>query len=216
MLSGVLFYLLSTSYVGTKLIQPLENRYPPLSKPLQTKVDAIVVLGGGSYIGTPNLPLMEGAFKRLIYALTLAKRYNLPLIYSGGWDDSKAAKETLAAIAPAFLSQTDLFPTRFQPRFGIYFEDQSRDTYENAQFCRKFLRSYGIANPHILLVTSAFHMPRARMMFDKAGLKTLPAPTDYIASPHARLSFLPTITGFRQSYYALHEYLGLLIYRFKN
>jgi uncharacterized SAM-binding protein YcdF (DUF218 family) len=200
----LLFYLLSTTYVGTKLIEPLENRYPALQH-VPADVDAVVVLSGGNNLGAPNLPLMPGAFKRYMYGVMLAKKYNLPLVFSGGFHESDAA----AVVTKELNEMLDLNLT-------VRYENRSLDTYENARYTEQMLHKAGIPHPRVLLVTSAFHMPRAKLLFDRTHLDTIPAPTDYLASSLQHFWYLPSITGLRLSYHALHEYLGYLIYSFKS
>jgi len=214
LLLGLLFYLLSTNYVGTKLIEPLEHRYPPFDQ-LDQKADAVVVLGGGNNLGVPNLPLDPGAFKRFLYGLMLAKKYNLPLIYSGGFKDADAAEATAGEIAESLGIAIET-PTTFQHRFVLYFERRSRDTYQNALFTKRMLNTFGMQNPKLILVTSAFHMPRAKLLFDKVGLDTRPAPTDYKAASLVHFRFFPSIKGLKLTYFAMHEYVGYLRYLLKN
>ena len=64
----------------------------------------------------------------------------------------------------------------------------------------------------VVLVTQAFHMPRARQLFEAAGLEVIPAPTDFKGpgdGPLAFYDFLPQARAMQTSYYALHEWLGL-------
>ena len=69
----------------------------------------------------------------------------------------------------------------------------------------------------ILLVTSAWHMPRARMLFERRGLEVIPAPTDYemTAVSEAKVTFMdffPTADGLRWNAYAVKEWVGRLGY----
>ena len=64
----------------------------------------------------------------------------------------------------------------------------------------------------VVLVTQAFHMPRAVRLFRSAGLEVVPAPTNFITGGDTvigPLSFVPRINALRNSYYALHEWLGI-------
>ncbi len=212
--AALLFYLLSTDYVGTKLIDPLEKRYPPLQH-VPDNIDAVVMLSGGNNLNAPNLPLLPGAFKRYMYGIMLAKSHNLPVIFSGGFKESDAAK----VVTDELNTMLDLdltTPAKWQKAFGIWYEDRSKDTWKNALYTKAFLRENGIDHPNILLVTSAFHMLRAKMLFDKAGLDAIAAPTDYLASSLQHFWYLPSVTGLKMSYHALHEYVGYLLYRYKD
>ena len=211
---AILFYLLSTRLVGVWLAKPLENAYaPPASLP--KTIDAIVVPGGGNYLGTPNLPLLEGNMKRLLYGIMLAKKYNLPIIYTGGYRDPAAVTETVHELNE-MLDLNLTMPKKFVHHFSLYLETESRNTHENALFTKAFLHKAGISKPQICLVTSAFHMRRANMIFQKVGFQTIPAPTDFKAVLAANLNWLPETNALQLSYLALHEYLGYLRYLYKN
>lgn len=73
-------------------------------------------------------------------------------------------------VAPVF-ARLGLDPTR------IVFEDRSRNTAENAQLSKKKMNP--TAGENWLLVTSAFHMPRAVGSFRKVGWPVIPYPVDY-------------------------------------
>lgn len=85
------------------------------------------------------------------------------------------------------------------------------DTADNAQMSAVILKAAGIAR--VVLVTQAFHMPRARRLFEAAGLSVVPAPTDFkgLRRPAVDVfDFLPQAQASQTTYYALHEYLGLV------
>ena len=84
---------------------------------------------------------------------------------------------------------------------------------QNAVLSAAILRNAGIQR--VVLVTQAFHMPRAVRLFRAAGLEVVPAPTQFKTagrSPLGPLDLLPQSNALRNSYYALHEWLGLLVY----
>ena len=212
--SAVIFYLLSSRSVAVFLAMPLEQVFPPVQT-LSKDIDAVVVLGGGNYLGSPNLPLSEGGFKRFAYGMMLAKKYDLPLIFTGGWKDPQAVRQTVDECNR--MMDTNLtMPKTFSHHFSLYIEEKSKNTHENALFTKTFLENAGIKHPRICLVTSAFHILRANMVFQKIGFETVPAPTDYKAVYASHLNFLPSTDALKLSYLALHEYLGYLRYLFKN
>lgn len=72
---------------------------------------------------------------------------------------------------------------------------------------------------HLVLVTSAAHMPRAIRNFQAVGLNPIPAPTQYLTGRGSRsslLSWLPSSSALEKSELALHEYLGLLAWRWDH
>ena len=69
-----------------------------------------------------------------------------------------------------------------------------------------------------ILVTSAFHMPRSMLSFQKMGMEVVAAPTDYRAKRSALTwaDWLPSVSAMETSAAALHEYVGLPFYRISS
>ena len=89
-----------------------------------------------------------------------------------------------------------------------------RDTFENAAFTRKLMERRSLRKA--ILVTSAFHMRRARFLFEREGVDVLPYPTDFRTWPgkaYGRQDYLPTASALRNSVLALKEFLGYGWYR---
>ena len=117
------------------------------------------------------------------------------------WGYAQAAREL--GIAPARLQVLDT-PV---------------DTAQEARAVRAALVGTGAARPRLVLVTSAAHMPRAMRHFQAVGLDPLSAPTQHLAGRASgrRLSdWLPSATNLRKTESALHEYLGLLAWRWDH
>lgn len=195
------FWLISTPWVGNRLLAALEDTY---AEPRISEAQAIVVLGGGIHPQTPEYggdTLKSQTLERLRYAARLHRANRLPILVTGGRPEGGAAEAVLMAEA---LS-TD---------FGIaprWVESASQNTAENARFSRTMVQPVGI--DRILLVTHASHMPRAMASFKKAGFTVLPAPTMSNAQrPFHLLDLLPSASGLMQSRTAIHEWLGLLWY----
>ncbi len=74
------------------------------------------------------------------------------------------------------------------------------------------------ATAPIILVTSAYHMPRAKIIFAQQGLNVFPYPVDFSAN-ETRLTpmdFLPSAAALAKSTLSIREKMGQLFYRFKN
>ena len=169
--------VLSAFPLADRLLAKIEQTYPANSAP--ERVDGMIVLGGGGDLnvsrrwGRPELG--EGG-DRYVAALALARKYpEAVIVFTGG---SGALRDALSTAK----SESDLAREFFaahgilEPRLLI--EGQSRNTAENAQF------SHNIAQPkidtHWVLITSAFHMPRAMRSFETVGWPNLTAyPVDY-------------------------------------
>jgi uncharacterized SAM-binding protein YcdF (DUF218 family) len=189
-------YLLSIEPVKDVLYKPLEEAYPVPSKP---EGDAIVVLGGGAY----NTGILkEDSTKRLLTGFVLHKQTDLPIILSGG--------ASIGAL-PEAESMKGLLLTLGVDKGKIYTEVNSKDTEENAQEVKKLCKRLGCKK--IILMTSAYHMKRAVLSFQKVGLEVVPYPTDFKRDMRYNLySLLPKMGVFADSYKALREYLGLVWY----
>ncbi|HWP69098.1 MAG TPA: YdcF family protein [Rectinemataceae bacterium] len=204
-LALILFYLLSMNAFSNLLIAPLENRYPPISKAEDSR--AIVVLGGGYNDRSPEYnsgpALTPAAEKRVVYGLELSKRFDLPLIFSGGKGYNVKTEGTEADAADRLWRTLGVAGNR------ITLEKESLDTKTNASGVSAIIKG-----ERVILVTSAFHMPRAMFSFEKAGIHAIPAPTDYRAKRSALTwtDYLPDISALENSNFALHEYVGLAYY----
>ncbi len=199
--------IVAEAIAGTWASYPLLTR----EKIAQFKPQAIIVIGGGA---APGLEYRQSktvnarTLLRLRYAAKLARDSNLPVLVSGG-----------KVFAEEGASEAELMAEVLQNEFNIavkWQEPNSRNTYENAQFSHQLLHPQAINK--ILLVTQAYHMPRAAWAFRDAGFQTLPAPTQLISYPPSEaitnfMYFIPSAAGLEQSFLVLHEHLGLLWYQ---
>jgi len=191
-------YLLSIEPIKDVLYKPLEEAYPVPSKP---EGDAIVILGGGAY----NTGILkEDSTKRLLTGFVLHKQTNLPIILSGG--------ASIGALPEAEIMK-ELLLTLGVDKSKIHTDVNSKDTEENAQEVKKLCER--LRCRRVVLVSSAYHMRRAVLSFQKAGLEVVPYPTDFKRDMRYNLySLLPKMGVFADSYKALREYLGLVWYSF--
>jgi len=96
----------------------------------------------------------------------------------------------------------------------VIVEEKSRDTYENAFYCKQICDAHGFKRP--LLVTSGFHLKRATHSFAYVGLDVIPYPcalTTWQNKPFRFRHLLPSASAFYGSALALHEWIGLIYYR---
>lgn len=208
----LILLLMSTNVGAWLLLTPLEDLEPPLTSTKGTGAQAIVVLSAGTLENNPeygNKAIPDYiALARIRYAAKLYRDTGLPILVSGGLGDKARHLDALAAGMAQALNDEFAIPVRWQ-------EDQSKNTRENAEFSARLLKQDGIA--HILLVTDAMHMRRAKFAFEQTGIKVTSAPTLFFSySDLSVLSFLPSVEGLRRSQYATHEWLGLIWYRLSN
>ena len=195
--------------VGQWLLVPLENRFPAPAAPPPVEVDGIVVLGGGIDLAVSErrgMAAFRDTSERFISALELARRYpEARVVFSGGrgWLADSGLSE--AKVMRGFVRTHGLQEGR------VIFEDQARNTYENA------LLSKPLAAPapgeRWLLVTSALHMPRAVGAFRQVGWPVIPYPVDFRTSGEFDLLSAPDAAQrWRELDQAVRSWIGLVAY----
>jgi uncharacterized SAM-binding protein YcdF (DUF218 family) len=217
---GILL-IAGNTWVPSMLKRSLEWQYLPLETYPQTEV--IVVLGGTtqSVLYPRQIVEIGSAGGRLLYAAHLYHEGVAPnLLLTGGYIDWMGARNAPANDMAEILQMLSV------PEEALWFETESRNTYENALFTRQILAKKGINK--IILVTSAMHMPRSVALFEKQGFEVIPAPADYdlTQSDWERLwepdlttqlfNLLPSVGNVSDTTYALKEYIGILTYRLRG
>ncbi len=208
--SVVLIAVAGLSPLGYMLILPLEQRFPPWD-PSRGPPTGIVVLGGAirpDVSAARGVVALNEAAERITVTVELARRYpNARIIYTGG---SNALISDQIAEAPFAVRELEALGVAHD---RIIAEEQSRNTIENAVFSRL------IAQPKPgevwLLVTSAYHMPRAIAAFRAAGFPVEAYPVDWrTRGPiDATRPFASLGEGLGMTDIAVHEWIGLLAYR---
>ncbi|WP_236884143.1 YdcF family protein [Devosia sp. A16] len=202
----LLFVCCFTTF-GYVLITPLEQRFERPSEPAQ--VDGIVVLGGGMDGEVNSVRRgyeLNRSGDRYVEALRLAIRHPGARIVIAGGPAALVQQEPEALAGKRFFEAFGVAPER------ILTDDQSRNTEENARFAKQLA---GATDGQTwLLVTSAFHMPRAVGLFRKADFAVVPWPADYLASGAEGLGIKPdqSTENISVSSLALREWAGLLGY----
>ncbi|MBK1696013.1 hypothetical protein CKO21_01980 [Rhodovibrio salinarum] len=208
-ISIAIAYLTCTPIVGDTALS-WHQTAPPLSadslRPDPNGPGAVVILSAGlrSWTDGPAQPRLDSlSTTRLLYGAELAERTGLPVLVTGGpWGDDN---RPIAREMAAFLRHWSNAEVR-------WVEAQARNTWENGRYSARLLEQAGIER--VFLVTHAWHMPRAAHAFRAHGLDIVPAPTGFIAPPGPSFhSLLPQPSGLQTSYWALHELLGRIYYR---
>jgi uncharacterized SAM-binding protein YcdF (DUF218 family) len=205
--SLVVLAILGFSPVGNALIIPLENRFPPWDAK-RGAPDGIIVLGGAINGAGPGDEVMlnEGA-ERLTVVPELARDYpNARILFSGGSSALIDDGDAEAKFALRLLESLGV------ARGRIILEDHSRNTVENALYSKAIVQPK--PGERWLLVTSAYHMPRAIGVFRKAGFPVEPYPVDWRTRgvEDALYPFATMSEGLRQTDTAVHEWIGLAVY----
>jgi uncharacterized SAM-binding protein YcdF (DUF218 family) len=213
LLSSLLgLFVLSMPMVSNYLAGLLETTSQLKLTPLvQKKYQAIVVIGSGlrknSYEYGDAVTVNGRTLERLRYAATLGRKTGLPILVSGG-QVFKQNEPSESVLMAEVLEKEFNIPVRWQ-------ESRSRNTAENALYSRALLQTFNI--DRIILVTHAFHMPRALTEFKKVGFDVEPAPTGYFSTEEALslFGFIPSAQALTVSTFVFHEHLGLLWYRLR-
>ncbi|HEV7346141.1 MAG TPA: YdcF family protein [Devosia sp.] len=204
----ILLAVASFTSLGTLLIAPLEDRFTrPVRLP--DAVDTIVMLGGatdGTISTARQITELSDAGDRLTDTLQLALRYpDARILITGGSGRLVAEGESEAEIAARFFAGIGIAADR------LLLEAASRNTDENAELTKAML---GEDPGTVVLVTSAFHMPRSIGLFRRVGIDVLPWPTDYrsAGSPSFAFELVNPVQNLETVGVAVKEWIGLAVY----
>jgi uncharacterized SAM-binding protein YcdF (DUF218 family) len=203
--AAVLVYLAACGPVADALLAPLEGRYPPLGEiRLLPPIGYIVVLGS-SYAPRDGIPItaaLEGdGLARIAEGVRLMRQ--LPgarLVVSGGAPEGRA---------PSVIGYAKFAVDLGVEESAIVKLVEPLDTAEEARSVAAL-----VGTSPFILVTSAYHMPRAVRLMQLAGAHPIPAPTGQLAPRRVALeagAWIPRWTSLRKTERAIHEYLGLTI-----
>jgi uncharacterized SAM-binding protein YcdF (DUF218 family) len=208
--SLILLAIYGFSPLANALMLPLEQRFPPWDASRGAPA-GIIVLGGAfdTVVAATRdeIPLTDAA-ERMTASAALARKYpQARVIFTGGTGTLVYDGPTEGELARRFYASLGIAADR------ITIEEESLDTAENALLTRP------LADPkpgeHWLLVTSAYHMPRAIGAFRRVGFAVEAYPVDYrtrgvedLARPFPSLG-----EGLRRGDIAVREWIGLLMYR---
>lgn len=197
-----LFWLLSTGWLSAALLASLQDdapRYPP---PRFGERTVIVLLGAGTKHDSQGVLVpKEDAMLRIataasVYARCKQAARHCQVIVSGGNPQGHATAEA-DNYAPYLLRA-------HVAREDLVLENKSRTTYENAEYVARILHSERYDS--LMLVTSAYHMPRALLDFHRFGLAPEPISSNERV---VRRGVLPRRPNLVAANIALHELIGI-------
>ena len=206
-----LLLLLGWEPLPNVALRYLETQYPATT-PEQDwhNYAGVIVLGGAlepAYVWTaPQQSALNDAAERMTEVIPLLRQHpKLKVLFTGGEGELFASGMPEAERANRFFKGQGLPPSQ------LLFESASRTTYENAMLSRQ-VPGIDPTQPWLLL-TSAYHMPRAMAAFRTAGWQVTAYPVDFrsgVTTPWTQYSM---DHGVQKWKIALHEMLGLLAYR---
>jgi len=175
--------LVSYAPFASLMLYPLEKVYPKLEK-IPSNIEYILFLGGDKE-------------KRGWEVLRLYQKIpNVKIITSGYalHDHISEADKTAKLLIEAGIKKEDILT-----------QSKVKDTQEEAQEMRK-----RVGEKAFILVTSAYHMPRAMKFFKQEGLNPIPAPSNFNNPDEDGIFSVFQSKQLRKTEHAWHEYLGLL------
>jgi uncharacterized SAM-binding protein YcdF (DUF218 family) len=207
LVSSVCLLAAATPALSSYLLHRLETRLPADTG--FRDAQAIVVLGGNVKSGDDEeiIPDALGllSMERVVMAASAYRQLHLPVAVSGG--RRSGARSSEAALMKTMLERDFTIPVAWS-------EDASRTTWENALYTARLLRPAGINT--IVLVSQAWHLPRAIWAFERVGLAALPWPAGSTVLRTRHVSdFLPSIDGLANTKDAVHELIGGAYYRLR-
>ena len=193
------------------LLRHLESKHagPKTESSLSAYV-GVVVLGGAlepSYVSQGNQqPALNSGAERMTEPVSLQRKFpHLRLLFTGGEGELFTEGMSEAERAKVFFDSLGL------PGSNVVYESKSRTTFENATLSAS-LPGIHPEQPWLLL-TSAYHMPRAFAAFTKAGWNVTPYPVDFQSGQATPWSQYSMAAGARKWKLALHEIAGLWAYK---
>jgi len=201
-----------SSPLSLALYREHELKYPPVPVSSSPAADAIVVLGGD--VGIPVSPRTESQLhgNRLLHGFRLFEADKAPLILlTGGNVFAQEGLQAEAVYGKAILADWGI------PKDAIVIETKSRNTHQNAIYSLETLKGQGI--DRILLVTNAFHMPRAAAVFRHVGFDVIPSSSSLSVTDYRQpklLDWWPSLSNLGKAQAVLREKLGLVVYRFRG
>jgi uncharacterized SAM-binding protein YcdF (DUF218 family) len=197
------------SPLGNALMLPLEERFPAYADD-GAAIAGIVVIGGTFDTEATNVHgqmALNETGERVIAIGDLARRYpGAKIIYAGGGSEFTPDTTPEATLVENTIAQLGLAADR------VVYERKSLNTFENAVYAKEIAAPK--AGERWLLVTSAFHMPRAMGVFRAAGFEVTAYPVDYRTAGSASLlrPFAFVGEGLRRTDIAAKEWIGLGAY----
>lgn len=202
-----------------KLIEGDAIRNPPQSAPTG---DAIVVLSRGRIVAPGASKISEWTdADRFFGGVELYQAGKAPLlVFTGGAAPWEVSAPSEGEILVGFARRCGVAAEAVMTTGKVY------NTAEEAEAVARLLADRSHVRPEareklqsILLVTSAFHMPRAKAQFEAKGFRVVAYPVDFLVSSERQntiLNFLPSANALSQTELALREFYGRIFYQIQH
>lgn len=204
------FLLITLSFfpIGEWLLYPLESRFQN-NPALPNKIDGIIVLSGAEDTERSTLwnqVELGPSAERDFAFLALARKFpKAKLVFTGGTGSLNKQQYKAADVAEKLFAEQNFDVSR------ISFERESRNTYENVVFSKKFIQP--VKNENWILITTGWHMPRSVGIFCKSTWPVIPYPVDHQTKKGSLLRIDFDLLGnFITLKTAIKEWVGLFAY----
>lgn len=207
--SLICFYFFSNAFIADEFVRIYEDHSPSKINNSE-QFDVAIVLGGFSnYDADLKMVQFHSASDRLTEGIRLYKtgKAKKIMIVSGSGQIMRPDEKEALYIKDYLL-------TIGIPERDLIIESESKNTRENAVFAKEIL-DQKYKNGNFILITSAFHMPRAKRCFDKVGIQTTPYSVDQQAGPRKFLLdhlFIPDVDSLQRWQMLIKEWLGFTTY----
>jgi uncharacterized SAM-binding protein YcdF (DUF218 family) len=209
-------------YVAYSLARSLEWRYLPQGDP--PAADVIVILGGATEPQNAPRPTVElnAAADRLFYGAELYKQNKSPRVLLSGGDIEFLS----TGVQSPAQDMSEVMQMLGVPQSAIIIQGKSQNTHEDAVYSCAWIKENKLQT--VLLVTSATHMPRSVMLFEKEGCAVIPAPADFTVTQTAwqrlwhpnfeefMINLIPNYSNLSLLTKSLKEYIGIGVYKLQG
>lgn len=208
----MLFWFFSNQFIANQAMLAWEPNFKSFEE-IKTHEIGIVLTGVTNLSKTAyDRTFFQKGADRITHALQLYRMGKIKkILITGGQGMNPTNPNSEAKLLKDFLMMTGV------PESDILIEDQAKNTAQNAEFTKTFLKKNGIdINQEFLLITSAFHMYRAKGCFEKVGLKTETFPTDYYShdTKYDLPAFIyPEPASIENWHKLVKEWIGIVIYK---
>ena len=210
-LFSILFYIVSTPVFSNIIMKIVEGEYIYQKIEELDEADAIVILGGMLKIyefeNSYNVEWEDP--DRFFKGIELYNSFKSDkIVFTGGKSPFNMTTVSEGSVLKNYAA-----------KYGVLEEDiivtkEVLNTYDESLAVSEVLGE----NKTVILVTSAFHMNRAKLLFEKQGIKIIPYKVDFKCSMNSKLYFIDFIPGsnaLKKTEIALREVLGRIYYSFK-
>ena len=212
----VLLVVFSNGVLANSLLRFLEYPWKRLDYSVVNSSDGIVVLSSGRNIPPGNSKIIEwGDPDRFLAGIDLYKaNKSNRLIFTGG----------INPLYPSLPPEGNIYIQEAIsmgiPKKDLFTTYSVTNTLQEAKAVKKILNNEISSTPkEVILVTSAFHMNRAKKVFEREGIVVSPYPVDFHSSKSLSsslknpLNWIPSASSLSTNSFALREIIGRIIYR---